>query len=303
VECAAVSSQQDQAAEGGRGPGPLPPPQAMPGPVPPSPPPSRSAPRGRVPAGPVPPDTAVSGKGASGAGLAGGNRLQSAWRDTADGKTVFRLVPPLVLWWAWTVFAVVNVVDLAIQTPDWFSLQVVVAILLVTGVLYACTLRPKIISDPGGLTIRNPFRDYRVPWGGVAGVFLGDSVEIRCDRPGPKPEKTIYSWALYSSRRPRAKADLRAGFGARKERDRHDQRARRRFEVPDPSTFGRMPAKGKEMASQHPSHVMAAELARRSEQARKDGTAPGMVVGQWAWAPIAAVIIPLVALIAVILAK
>jgi hypothetical protein len=208
-----------------------------------------------------------------------------------------------VLWWVWTVFAVVNLVDLAVQSPDWFSLKIAVAILLLTGVLYACTLRPKVISDAGGLTIRNPFRDYQVPWGGVVGVFLGDSVEIRAERPAPKPEKTVYSWALYSPRRSRAKADLRAGFGARKERDRRDLRARKRFEVPDPSAFGRMPAQGKEMASQHPSHVMAGELARRREQARKGGTPPGVLARRWAWAPIAAVLIPAAALVALILAK
>jgi hypothetical protein len=284
-----VSSQQDQAAEGGLGPGPLPPPQAMPGPAPVPP----------VPPGPVPPDSGTTRPAVT----AAGNRLQSAWRDTADGKTVFRLVPPLVLWWAWTVFAVVNLVDLVIQSPDWFSLKITVAILLVTGVLYACTLRPKVISDAGGLTIRNPFRDYQVPWGGVAGVFLGDSVEIRCERPAPKQEKTVYTWALYSPRRSRARADLRAGFGARKERDRRDLRARKRFEVPDASTFGRMPAKGKEMASQHPSHVMAGELARRCEQARKRGIPPGVLVGRWAWAPIAGVLVPAAALVALILAK
>jgi hypothetical protein len=198
---------------------------------------------------------------------------------------------------------VVNLVDLAFQSPDWFSLKITAGILLVTGILYACTLRPKIISDAGGLTIRNPFRDYRVPWGGVAGVYLGDSVEILCERPAPKREKTVYSWALYSPRRSRAKADLRAGFGTRRERDRRDARARRRYQVPDPSTFGRMPAKGKEMASQHASHVMAGELARRCEQARQAGITPGVLDGRWAWAPIAAMIVPAAALVAVILAK
>jgi hypothetical protein len=283
-----VTSQQDQAAEGGMGPGSLPAPQAMPGPVPPD----------RVPA------AAAAGPPVPGVGPGpGANRLKSAWKDTADGKTVFRLVPPLVLWWAWAVFAVVNLVDLAVQSPDWFSVKITVGILLVTGVLFACALRPKVISDADGLTIRNPFRDYQVPWGGVAGVFLGDSVEIRCEQPAPKQEKTVYTWALYSPRRSRAKADLRAGFGARTERDRHDLRARKRFQVPDASQFGRMPAKGKEMASQHPSHVMAAELARRCEQARKGGIPPGVLARRWAWAPIAAVIVPAAALVAIILAK
>jgi hypothetical protein len=30
-------------------------------------------------------------------------------------REVFRLAPPLILWWVWTVFAVANIADFAIQ--------------------------------------------------------------------------------------------------------------------------------------------------------------------------------------------
>jgi hypothetical protein len=226
-----------------------------------------------------------------------------AWKTAADGTTTFRLIPPLVLWWVWVAFAVVNVADLAIQSPDLFSLKIIIGILLVTGILYAATWRPKIISDAAGLLIRNPFRDYQVPWGALTGVFLGDNVEIRAARPAPQDEKTVYSWALYSPRRSRAKADLRAGFGQRRYRDRHEARAQKRYQVTDPSKFGRMPSEGKDLARQHPSHVMAGELARRCEQARKVGVTPAVFTGQWAWAPIAAVVIPLIAFIVVLVVK
>jgi hypothetical protein len=269
----------------------------MPGPVPQGP-----VPPSAVPQGPVPPGGAPAGSGPPSAG-AGGSRLKSAWRTTADGRTIFRLIPPLVLWWGWIAFAVINLADLAIQSRDWFSLEILGGLLAATGVMYACTLRPKVIGDADGLTILNPFRSYRVPWGGVAGVFLGDSVEIHCERPAPKRVKPIYSWALYSPRRARARADLRVGFGARRERERHDLRARRRFEVPDAATFGRMPEKAKEIASQHPSHVMAGELARRCDEARQRGAPAGVLASQWAWPPIAAVLIPVAGLIAVILAR
>jgi hypothetical protein len=225
---------------------------------------------------------------------------KAAWKTTADGKTTFRLIPPLVLWWVWVVFAVVNVIDLAIQSPGLFSLKIIVGILLVTGVLYAACFRPKIISDAAGMLIRNPFRDYQVPWGGVTGVFLGDNVEIICARPTPQDEKTVYSWALYAPRRSRAKSDVRAGFGDRKFRDRADARAQRYFRVTDPSKYGRMPTEGKTLARQHPSHVMAAELARRCEQARKVGTVPGTLAGRWVWTSIAAVALPLIALVLVL---
>lgn len=269
----------------------------MPGPVP-----VNSVPASGVPSAglPGPGGTAAV---AAGSRAPGTSRLQSAWKTTADGKTVFRLMPPLVLWWGWVAFAAANLIDLAIQSPDYFSIEIAAILAVVTGIMYACTLRPKVISDADGLTIRNPLRDYRVPWGGVAGVLLGDSVEIQCERPAPKKTKTVYSWALYSPRRARARAELRIGFGNRQERDRHDRRARRRYEVPDTAAFGRMPDKAKEMAAQHASQVMAAELARRCDLARKDGASVGVLAGQWAWRPFAAVLIPIAAFVAIVLAR
>jgi hypothetical protein len=223
-------------------------------------------------------------------------RKQTAWKDREDGTTVFRLIPPLVLWWVWIAFVLFNAVDLAVQSPDLFSAKVGLGILVVTGIMYACAYRPRVIADAGGLTIRNPLRDYRVPWRGIDGVYLGDSVEIQCGRPDPQKDKTIYSWALYSPRRMRAKAELRQGFGTRRERDRRDARAARRYQVPDPTAFGRMPDKAKELASQHPSHAMAGELARRLEEMRKRELPGGALTGGWAWPPILAILLPALAL-------
>jgi hypothetical protein len=268
----------------------------MPGPLPSNTAPSNTAPSNTVPTSTVPTSTVPTSAAAPGA-----PQPKSVWKTTADGKTIFRLIPPLVLWWAWIAFAAFNVADLVIQSHDWFSVQVTVGILAVTGIMYACALRPRVVTDAGGLIIRNPFRDYHVPWGGVAGVYLGDSVEIQCERPAPREAKTIYSWALYSPRRARARAELRVGLGARRER--HDLRARRRFEPPDTAAFGRMPAKAKEIANQHPSHVMAGELARRRDEALEGGASGGVLAGRWAWRPVAAVLIPVAGLIAVIVAR
>lgn len=303
-----MASDQDQAAEGDSRPAA---PQAMPGPVPPDPvrPPGGSATAGPVPAG--------AGQAAAGVSRgAGGSTsiLKSAWRTTEDGRTIFRLMPPLVLWWVWVAFALANVIDLIIQSHNWFSVEVAAVLLLVTGLMYVCTLRPRVITDASGLTVLNPFRDYQVPWGGVSGVYLGDSVEIQCERPAPRPEKTVYSWALYSPRRSRARAELRSGAGARKRRQRYDYRAQRRYENgpgqtweagasrPATPSFARMPDRARELASQHPSHVMAAELARRCDAAREAGVAGGVVRGRWAWLPIASVVLPVALLIAVIVA-
>jgi hypothetical protein len=226
---------------------------------------------------------------------------KSAGKTGADGRTTFRLHPPLVLWWVWLAFAVANLADLAVQSRDWFSLEITAALLVVTGFMYACAFRPRVISDGSGLTIHNPFRDYHVPWGGVSGVFLGDSVEIQCEQPPPRDGKTVYSWALYSPRRARARAELRLAGGPR--RQRYNQRAQRRLEVPDPASagYGRAPAQARELAGQHPSHVIAGELARRCKEARAGGAQAGVVTGRWAWSPVIAVAAPVAFLAGVIL--
>ncbi|MDQ2875064.1 MAG: PH domain-containing protein, partial [Actinomycetota bacterium] len=174
---------------------------------------------------------------------------KSVWKTDAAGRTTFRLNAPLVLWWGWSVFAVANLVDLVVQSRDWFSLEITGALLVVTGFMYACALRPRVISDASGLTVRNPFRDYRVPFGRMAGVFLGDSVEIQYQQPPAEP-RTIYSWALYSPRRARARAELRTANGMR--RSQYSQRQQRRYQVEPSASFGKAPAQARDMSRMHP---------------------------------------------------
>lgn len=286
-----MSSPQDQASAQGARRSAAP----MPGPVPPS---------GPVPAAGDGPAYSVTGAApgdVAGRGKLG--KLKAAWKTDDKGRTTFRLMPPQVLWWVWLVFAAVNIIDLAIQAHDRFAVQVIVAIAVVTGLMYACALRPRVVTDEAGVTVRNPFRDYQVPWSGITGIFVGDSVEVACLRNPPKSEKTIYSWALYSPRRSRARAEMRTGVGSRQARQRHDSRARRRFQVPDATQFARMPDQAKDLLTKHPSHIMAGELARRLEASRTDGAGTGAVAGRWAFLPIVAVIIPVAALIAVIVAR
>ena len=92
--------------------GPVPPGPVPPGPVPPS--------------GPVPPGQAPGPAGQ----FPGASRLKSAWKTDPDGRTVFRLIPPLVLWWIWVAFVVINFIDLAIQGHDRFGLEVACALML-----------------------------------------------------------------------------------------------------------------------------------------------------------------------------
>jgi Bacterial PH domain len=228
---------------------------------------------------------------------------KSVWKTDAAGRTTFRLNTPLVLWWCWVVFAAANLVDLVLQSRDWFSLEITGALLVVTGFMYACALRPRVISDASGLTVRNPFREYLVPWGRMDGVFLGDSVEIAYQQPPAEP-KTIYSWALYSPRRARARAELRMASGMR--RAQYNQRQQRRYQVEPSASFGKAPAQAREMSRQHPSHAMAGELGRRCKEAQAAqlaGGAEGTVLARWAWWPIAGVVVSIAFLVAVILAR
>ena len=228
---------------------------------------------------------------------------KSVWKTDAAGRTTFRLNGPVVLWWAWSVFAVANLADLVIQSRDWFSLEITGSLLVVTSFMYACAFRPRVISDASGLTVCNPFRQYHLPWQRVGGVFLGDSVEIQYQQPPAEP-KTVYSWALYSPRRARARAELKMASGMR--RSAYNQRQQRRYQVDPSATFGKAPQQAQEMSRQHPSHVMAGELGRRCSEAQAAQTAAGVpegtVTARWAWWPIAGVIAAVAFLVAVIVA-
>ena len=225
---------------------------------------------------------------APGSGRASGGRLASAERATADGGKLFRMMPPLVFWWGWAAVAVLSLGDLAVQGHDRAAVQPALLVLLITGLVYACAFRPRVIAGSDGLTVRNPVRDYRLPWGAVRGIFLGDSVEFQCARPAPMGDKTIYSWALYGSRRARARAGLRTRAW--------DQSARNR-----PRGYARMPSEAQEALKQVPAEVMARELSRMSDQARAAGAADDVLSATWAWESLAAILIPAAGLVLALL--
>jgi signal transduction histidine kinase len=209
----------------------------------------------------------------------------------ADKKKVFRLPAPLVLWWAWVAFAVANLADLAIQGRDATSVQIAIGLLAITGVVYACAFRPRVITDAGGITMLNPLREYRVPWARVSDVYLGESVQVHVAAAAPATGKgkVLHSWALYSPRRSRLKAEVR---GRRMDRNL----------VSRPGGYARMPVEAREVAKQHPAELMAREIQSLAQKARERGAPDGPVVASWAWPSLAAVLVPalLLALVIVI---
>jgi len=54
------------------------------------------------------------------------------------------------IWWLWLLFAVGNLIDLAIQGRDHASLVAAFTLFVVTGVVYVTAWRPRIVADPEG---------------------------------------------------------------------------------------------------------------------------------------------------------
>lgn len=229
-------------------------------------------------------EDAAAARKASQVQAPGGGATKLPWKSGADGKTVFRLATPLFLWWLWVAFAVFNIIDAAVPDHDYFSFELTAGLLAVTAVVYACALRPRVVADNEAIYVYNPYRDHVARWGAVSGVRLGDSVELTCVRPTPKKDKIIYCWALYSGRRARLRGQLRA------ERQQARLIGRRTPDIGD----RRQP---------DPVNLMAAELGRRSAGASQEGTPQATLESRWAWLPVAYLVVPAAALLALLLAR
>jgi Bacterial PH domain len=130
----------------------------------------------------------------------------------------FRSPTAVVVWVVWLLFAVGNWIDLAVQGRDHESAVAAALLLLVTGIFYVTAQRPRIIADDAGVTIRNPLRDYRIGWAGVARVDVIDLLRVHCDGGVPgdtKKPRVISAWAVHYSRRRQVVADARARRAAR----------------------------------------------------------------------------------------
>ncbi|HEY2508371.1 MAG TPA: hypothetical protein VGI58_17780 [Streptosporangiaceae bacterium] len=230
------------------------------------------------------------------------NSLARPWKSTKDGRTIFRRIAPLVIWWIWVAFVIFNLGDVIIPHHDYFGLELLAGLLAVTGVAYACTLRPVVVTDDENVLVRNPIWDHRVPWAVVKGVFLGDSVELSCARPAPLKDKTIYCWALYTGRR----SAMRAQF-------------QRSILRPDQQFSRRAPASAPDPPRQETVKLMAQEIGRRATAARKEvaeheqgtneqGTNEQAieavwVQSRWAWLPTAGFVLPTLVLLVLLLAR
>jgi hypothetical protein len=97
-------------------------------------------------------------------------------------RQTFRSPFAVAIWWLWVLFAVGNLVDLAVQGRDHLSVVAGFILVLVTGVVYVTAQRPRILAGDD-LTFVNPLRDHRIGWAAVSRVEATDLVRVRCEWP------------------------------------------------------------------------------------------------------------------------
>ena len=111
--------------------------------------------------------------------------------------------------------------------------------------------------------------------------------------PGAGKGKILHSWAVQSSPRSARAAQLRA-------RRKAQQRARGEAR-PRPAGYGRDPAQARQAPRPAHAESTAQQLDERARREREAGAAGGPPEARWAWASVAAMAVPLAALIAVAL--
>lgn len=213
----------------------------------------------------------------------------SSQQDPAGDREVFRSAGSLILWWLWVVFAAVAVIDLIVQGTGHSAVIMAALVAAITGLVYGCALRPRIVADGRGITVENPLRDHRVPWGAVEKVDAVHAVRVHCaPAPGASKGQIVNSWAVQSSPRAARAAEYRSR--------RQAQRMGR------PAGYGRYPAEAQEALRRSPAEATAQQLGERAKRERAEGAAGGPPEARWAWAAIAVMAVPLVALAVVVLA-
>ena len=221
-----------------------------------------------------------------------------------DDRQVFRSPVARAIWWLWTLFAVANLIDVAVQGRDHLSAVAACSLVLVTGIVYAVAQRPRIIADADGVTIVNPLRDHRVGWPAVVGFDTTELLRMRCawlaENGAESETRGLYAWAVHSSRRRQVAAELRTqrqeargrsprggfggfgagGFGA------GGFGTGQRADAPPPAPLGL------------DVDVVVTTLAERAEQAKLDApdARPLPPVATWSWPTIAAILAPAVLL-------
>jgi hypothetical protein len=228
-------------------------------------------------------------------------------------RSTIRLHPPVILWWVWVAFVVLNVADYSLQglPSARFSAVLASLLLLVTGLVYTLALRPKVIEDGDGLTVVNPFRVHRLPWPRIESVDTGEWVRIHYTRGASSgvgradgTTGVVNCWALFVSTRARRKVVVGA---APPRADGMSRRLRGLAAQPSGNAqpSSRLPDEARYLASLPVSAAIAARLNTRAERERNRtavANEASVAATTWSWPALAAIAIPAVLLLAVALA-
>jgi Bacterial PH domain len=230
-----------------------------------------------------------------------------------SGRQVFRSAGAVVLWWAWLVFAVASLVVLAVSGRGHSSVVTAFLVVAVTGVVYGCAWWPRIVADENGICVLNPLRGHAVPWPAVTRVDLVNAVRVHAaPAPGAVRGAVIYSWAVQWSGRARLKSEARA---------RRSPRSRPAWQAAgQPAAYAKLPPEAQEAMERSAAESVAQQLnervARERERWERTATIPASIPASvpatgrpgtevrvsWAWAPIGAMVLPVLALIIAVLA-
>jgi hypothetical protein len=124
---------------------------------------------------------------------------------------VFRSPVAVIVWWVWLLFALGNLIDLAIQGGGHDSIVAAGVLVFVTGVVYVTAQLPKVVAGESGIKVRNPLRDHEIGYGAVTKIDTMDLLRIHCEWPrdGQTQSKTIHAWAVQHARRRELTANAR----------------------------------------------------------------------------------------------
>jgi hypothetical protein len=211
-------------------------------------------------------------------------------QDLLGERQVYRTTGSLVAWWAWVAFAAVLLVVLAVGHHTHASLVTAVVGIAITGIMYACALRPRIVASEAGVTVVNPLREHLVPWSAVTQVDLKHNVRVHYR--GPAGDTIVHSWAVQSSGRSRTRHELRA------------RRSARRGTAPEPG-YARLPGEARAALAGSAAEFIARQLGERARMQRSPAAPdapPASPQVRWTWGPIAAIAVPLLLLVVVALA-
>ena len=200
----------------------------------------------------------------------------SSRKDPDSEREVFRGPGSMVLAWAWFVVAVIILVDLAVQGRDHAALVTAATVVAITGIVYSCAWRPRIVADSTGITIVNPVRDHHVPWLSVTNVDVVNAVRVHCARgPDGARSKILYSWAVQSSARSARKSALRREV--RGQRPRLSSRSRMGPPPGQTPRYAELPEPTRQAMERNPADFTAARLAERAQHARQAAVVAGQL--------------------------